>query len=59
MATANKFAGLLSGLYPEEGKAKSIVGFRIETLSDFFRIFVVMSGIAALALSSSRRNCRA
>jgi len=50
MATANKFAGLLSGLYPEEGKAKSIFGFQIETMSDFFMIFVVMSGIAALIL---------
>jgi POT family proton-dependent oligopeptide transporter len=50
MATANKFAGLLSGLYPEEGKAKSIVGFRIETMSDFFLIFVVISAIAALVL---------
>lgn len=50
MATANKFAGLLSGLYPEDGKAKSIFGFQIETMSDFFMIFVVMSGIAALIL---------
>jgi POT family proton-dependent oligopeptide transporter len=50
MATANKFAGLLSGLYPEEGKVKSIAGFRIETMSDFFLIFVVISGIAALVL---------
>jgi len=50
MATANKFAGLLSGLYPEEGKVKSFFGFPIETMSDFFMIFVVMSGIAALIL---------
>ncbi|NDV81114.1 peptide MFS transporter [Bacteroides sp. 51] len=50
MATANKFAGMLSGLYPEDGKAKSIFGFQIETMSDFFMIFVVMSGIAALIL---------
>lgn len=50
MATANKFAGLLSGLYPENGKVKYILGFQIETLSDFFMIFVVMSGIAALIL---------
>lgn len=50
MATANKFAGLLSGLYPEDGKAKSILGIQIETMSDFFMIFVVMSGIAALIL---------
>lgn len=50
MATANKFAGLLSGLYPEEGKVKSIAGFQVETMSDFFMIFVFVSGIAALIL---------
>ena len=27
-ATANKFAGMLSGLYPEAGKVKSIFGYR-------------------------------
>ena len=50
MATANKFAGMLSGFYPEYGKTKSILGFQIETMSDFFMIFVVMAGIAALIL---------
>lgn len=50
MATANKFAGMLSGFYPEEGKMKTILGFRIETMSDFFMIFVVMSGVASLIL---------
>ena len=49
-ATANKFAGMLSGLYPEEGKMKSILGFQITTLYDFFMVFVVMSGVAALIL---------
>lgn len=50
MATANKFAGLLSGLYPEDGKVKTFLVFQIETLSDFFMIFVVMSFAAALIL---------
>lgn len=49
-ATANKFAGMLSGLYPEPGKIKSIFGFHIVTMYDFFMIFVWMSGIAALIL---------
>lgn len=49
-ATANKFAGMLSGLYPEPGKVKSILGFHIETMYDFFMIFVWMSGIAAFIL---------
>ena len=51
MATANKFAGMLSGLYPEEGvAAKYFMGFEIATMFDFFMLFVVMSGIAAVIL---------
>ena len=51
MATANKFAGMLSGLYPEEGvAAKHFMGFEIATMFDFFMLFVVMSGIAAVIL---------
>lgn len=50
MATANKFAGMLSGFYPTDGKVKSILGFQIATMSDFFMIFVVMSGIASIIL---------
>ena len=34
-ATANKFAGMLSGLYPEAGKVKSIFGYQIATMYDF------------------------
>ena len=49
-ATANKFAGMLGGLYPEEGKAKSLLGFQIESLHDFFMVFVVMSAVASLIL---------
>jgi amino acid/peptide transporter (Peptide:H+ symporter), bacterial len=49
-ATANKFAGVLSGLYPEDGKIKHILGFQIANLYDFFMVFVVMSGIASVIL---------
>lgn len=49
-ASANKFAGLLSGYYPEAGVAKSFMGFAIENLFDFFMIFVFMSGAAAIIL---------
>jgi len=50
MATANKFAGMLSGLYPEAGKTKAILGYQITTLYDFFMLFVIMSGVAAVIL---------
>jgi len=49
-AIANKFAGTLSGLYPENGATKSIIGYQITTLYDFFMLFVVMSGVAAIIL---------
>ena len=49
-ATANKFAGTLSGLYPEAGKVKTLLGYRIETMYDFFMVFVVMSATASLIL---------
>ena len=50
-ATANKFAGILSGFYPEEGMApKAFLGFEIATLFDFFMLFVVMAGVASVIL---------
>ena len=49
-AAANKFAGILSGLYPEAGKSKVILGFEVVSLYDFFMVFVVMSGISAVIL---------
>ncbi|WP_276132042.1 peptide MFS transporter [Polluticoccus soli] len=49
-AMANDFAGMLSKLYPEGGQATSFFGFKIETLNDFFMIFVVLSGAAAVIL---------
>lgn len=49
-SAANKFAGLLSGYYPEKGISKSFLGYPIENLFDFFMIFVFMSGVAAVVL---------
>jgi POT family proton-dependent oligopeptide transporter len=49
-AIANKFAGTLSGLYPENGTTKSFIGYQITTLYDFFMLFVIMSGVAAIIL---------
>jgi POT family proton-dependent oligopeptide transporter len=50
MGTANKFAGILSGLYPEAGVIKHIAGYQIATLYDFFMLFVIMSGVASIIL---------
>ena len=49
-SAANKFAGLLSGMYPEGGVAKSFLGYEIANLSDFFMLFVYMSGASAVVL---------
>ncbi len=49
-ATANKFAGILSGLYPENGKTKILLGYPIENMYDFFMVFVAMSATASLIL---------
>ncbi len=53
-ATANKFAGTLSALYPEEldgvVKVKHLFGYEIANLYDFFMVFVVMSGVASVLL---------
>ncbi|MPN45468.1 Dipeptide and tripeptide permease A [bioreactor metagenome] len=50
MATANKLAGALSSLYPEEGKVKQLFGIEIANLFDFFMVFVVMAAVASLIL---------
>ena len=49
-SAANKFAGALSGYYPEHGMTKSFLGYQIENLFDFFMLFVFMSGAAAVML---------
>ncbi|GAA4385637.1 peptide MFS transporter [Hymenobacter koreensis] len=53
MATAggNKLAGVLSGLYPEPGKAAPhFLGFEISGLYEFFLIFVGLSVASSLVL---------
>ena len=50
-AAGNKFAGVLSALYPEPGKpSPSFVGFEITGLYEFFMIFVFLSAAASLVL---------
>ncbi len=50
-AVSNKFAGMLSELYPEPGKpAPELFGYAINNLHDFFMLFVVMAGVASLIL---------
>jgi POT family proton-dependent oligopeptide transporter len=48
-AFANKLAGVLSALYPD-GKTTSFLGYQMTSLYDFFMLFVVMSGVAAIIL---------
>lgn len=50
-AAANKFAGMLSELYPEPHlPAPSLLGYSIHNLHDFFMLFVFMAGAASLVL---------
>ncbi|MBX2932355.1 MAG: hypothetical protein KF781_10470 [Chitinophagaceae bacterium] len=49
-ATANKFAGTLSSFYPEAGKTTSFMGYKMESLFDFFVLFIIMSGVASIIL---------
>jgi len=50
-AVSNFLAGHLATLYPDEiSGAKSIMGFQITTIHDFFLIFVIMSGVASIIL---------
>ena len=49
-ALANKLAGTLSSLYPEEGKTTHLLGYEINNLYDYFMVFVVASGVASLIL---------
>jgi len=48
-AFANKFAGVLSTLYPD-GKTTSFLGYQVANNYDFFMLFVFMAGIASLIL---------
>jgi POT family proton-dependent oligopeptide transporter len=49
-AAANKFAGVLSALYPEAGKTPQFLGYQINGLYEFFILFVLMAGAASLIL---------
>lgn len=49
-AAANKLAGVLSALYPSEGKTTSFIGYKMEDNYDFFMMFVFMAGLASLIL---------
>jgi POT family proton-dependent oligopeptide transporter len=49
-AFANKFAGVLSGLYPEPGVPKFFLTIPINNLFEFFILFVVMSAVASAIL---------
>lgn len=49
-AVANKLAGVLSALYPSEGKTTSFLGYQMSNMYDFFMLFVFMAGIASLIL---------
>jgi POT family proton-dependent oligopeptide transporter len=49
-AFANKLAGVLSALYPEEGKTREILGYGISNNYDFFLLFVAMAGVASVIL---------
>lgn len=49
-AAANKFAGVLSTLYPEEGRSVAFGGYTISNAYDFFLLFVVMAGVAVVLL---------
>ncbi len=49
-AFGNKVAGVLSSLYPNEGKITSFLGYKMHNLYEFFMLFVFMAGIASLVL---------
>lgn len=49
-AFGNKVAGVLSSLYPNEGRVTSFLGYKMHNLHEFFMLFVVMAGAAALVL---------
>jgi POT family proton-dependent oligopeptide transporter len=49
-AAANKLAGVLSALYPEAGKTTNFLGYKMNSLYDFFMLFVGMAGAASLIL---------
>jgi POT family proton-dependent oligopeptide transporter len=49
-AMGNKLAGVLSTLYPDNGKTTSFLGYHMSNLHEFFMLFVFMAGAASLIL---------
>jgi proton-dependent oligopeptide transporter, POT family len=49
-AMGNKLAGVLSALYPDNGRTTSFLGYHMNNLHDFFMLFVFMAGAASLIL---------
>ncbi|MBP7555714.1 MAG: peptide MFS transporter [Chitinophagaceae bacterium] len=49
-AGGNKLAGVLSSLYPENGRTTSFLGYQMTSLYDFFMLFVIMAGTAGVVL---------
>jgi len=49
-AFGNKVAGVLSALYPENGKVTSFLGYHMNNLHEFFMLFVFMAGAASIIL---------
>lgn len=48
-AAANKLAGVLSALYPDN-KTTSFLGYKMSSMPEFFMLFVGMAGVASLIL---------
>lgn len=55
-AAANKLAGVLSALYPSEGRTTNFLGYKMENNYDFFMLFVFMAGAASLILFLSTKK---
>jgi POT family proton-dependent oligopeptide transporter len=49
-AGGNKMAGVLSALYPENGRTTSFLGYQMNSLYDFFMLFVFMGGLVGIIL---------
>ena len=49
-AMGNKLAGVLSTLYPDNGKTTAFLGYHMSNLHEFFMLFVFMAGAASLVL---------
>lgn len=49
-AMGNKLAGVLSTLYPDNGKTTSFLGYQMSNLHEFFMLFVFMAGATSLLL---------